>query len=112
MKIAQMIVLFGVTVFVSGCASVYVDPQYRNAAYKDIQYTNNPPLVEVSARFEFNGSHWPSQDTKLLQCLTRFLKATKVFEPAGVNEQFKSCRSDHFFFTEYFRFIHKISFAG
>jgi hypothetical protein len=61
---------------------MYIDPQYRSATFRDIQYTNNPPVVELSAQFQVNGSHWKSQDADLLQHLTSFLKATKVFEPA------------------------------
>ncbi len=82
-RLRLLIAVFGLVVASTGCVHMYVDPQYRSATYKDIQYTNNPPLVELSVEFQFNGTHWKSQDTDLRQHLVRFLAASKVFEAAA-----------------------------
>ncbi len=81
MKLNTLALLF-VPLLLSGCVHAYIDPQYRSATFKDIQYTNQPPVVSVTAEFQMNGSHWPSQDKDLREHVVRFLKATKVFDPA------------------------------
>ena len=82
MKLKFLALLFVPFLF-SGCTSMYVDPQYRSATYKDIQYADQPTAVSLSAEFQVNGSHWPSQDKELCRRVARMLKATKVFEPAA-----------------------------
>ncbi len=63
----------------TGCVAVYVDPHYRSATYMDVHGTNNPRPVAVKVEFQFNGKHWPSQDTDVRLSVLKVLRASKVF---------------------------------
>jgi hypothetical protein len=71
--------------FMFGCLSTnsYVDPQYRNASYDDINPVVNKYHAKIDVEFQRNGKHYPRADQECRSHIERVFRATGVIIPAS-----------------------------